>query len=185
MSRLVALVAALLCVSSVARADVFMPHWTGEASEQTCADSFPERLADFRAAVPAHQQYMAEYNRAMPWFHEHCRWLTDLEIAIRKIDDAAAFVCDTQKGRPAGLTSEFALDHNAPAGLSIFIDHSASNRVCAEFDAKDRVMLFATSFDSQAVQARVIIEGMCWQVSSAKCDQGRAAIAAADAAAKP
>jgi hypothetical protein len=88
----------LLGLVSSARATP--PKWQNEANAETCASSWEERLADFRSAVPTWQRYNTDYERVMPWFDEHCRWLSDLEIAIRKIDDSAAFVCDTNKGRP-------------------------------------------------------------------------------------
>jgi hypothetical protein len=160
-----------LAVASTALATP--PKWQDEANAETCAASWEERLADFRAAIPAQQRYMKAYNRVMPWFYEHCRWLSELEVAIRKLDDTASFVCDTKKGRPKELTSDFALEHQGPEHASIFIEYFEANRLCQDFDAAERVSLLFGQFDSEAEQARVILTGMCWHVSSANCDKAR------------
>lgn len=98
---------------------------------EKCAASFRARLAETRAAIKAQAQYMKEYNRAMPWFNEHCRVLSPLEIAIRKLDDPNSFVCDTSKGRPAGLTTRFVIEHASPMTISGFQEHSADSMFCA------------------------------------------------------
>lgn len=157
------------------------PKWPNEANAETCAESFPVRLADFRSAASQHQRYMAEYNRVMPWFDEHCRWLTELEIAIRKIDDPAAFVCDTQKGRPKGLTTQVALEHNVEVDLVIMVQFSHANTWCAEHDAGGRVSLALSQAKSEFENTEIKIEGMCFEVSSAKCDSARTALADARA----
>lgn len=166
---------AMLASTSTALAEV--PRWSNEANAETCAASFPERLADFRQAIPAFEEYRADYDRVMPWFYEHCRWLTDLEIAIRKIDDAAAFVCDTRKGRPRGLTAEFALDHSYPVNSPVlFVEHREPNDWCSAFDAQDRVSLAMSQFDAPLNTLRIVVEGMCWRVESKRCAQQRAAL---------
>lgn len=173
--------AVLLACSVAARADAPpLIKWQNEATAETCAATFPERLADFRQGIVQHQQYMTVHDRIMPWWTEHCRWLTDREIAIRQIDDPNAFVCDTQKGRPKGLTSEMVLDYQSPQDAAIFIDYSDEDRWCEAFDvAAGRVSLRLGQWESPAEQARIILTGMCWQVTSAKCDKARAALAAA------
>src|SRR4051794_39675383 len=85
-----------------------------------CRASYPERLADAQQAIAQQAGYMAEWERVMPWFEAHCRPLTDLERAIRKIDDPGAFVCDTKKGRPRELTTAFVAAHSSPADVVLF-----------------------------------------------------------------
>jgi len=171
------ILAAVLLV--VARAGAEPPKWQNEATAATCAESFPERLADFREGVVAQQRYMAEYNRVIPWFQEHCRWLSTREIAIRKLDDPAAFVCDTRRGRPKELSSEFALSHDSPRDIATFIEHSEVNRWCGPFDRASRISLELAQAEQPEVEARIVLEVMCWHVESPKCDRARAALAGA------
>lgn len=176
--RLLAIAAITLLAATTANADP--PKWQNEANADTCSESFPARLADFRQSVVAQQRYMREYERVMPWFDEHCRWLSELEIAIRKIDDPAAFVCDTRKGRPKGLTSEFALDHQGPRTVENFVDDAAANTWCHLYDAASAVTLNLGYAEPPINEPRVIMEAMCWHVEGAKCDRVRAALAASE-----
>jgi len=71
----------------------------------------------------------------MPWYLEHCRALSPLEIAIRKIDDPWAFVCEKAPGRPAGLTPKFVREHNDPPGVvADFQTQAEESQACAKVD---------------------------------------------------
>lgn len=112
-----------------------------DVTSEMCSSTFPERHADAIQAINAQAHYMAEYTRVMPWFDANCRMLTGLERAIRRIDDPAAFVCKTQKGRPKELTSEFIQQHSQPADIVIFQDRYHDNDVCEPYDARERISL--------------------------------------------
>lgn len=101
---------------------------------ETCVASFPARISETRAAVTTQRAYMKEYSKAMPWFDAHCRLLSELEIAIRKLNDPASFVCDTAKGRPPALTPKFVREHANPASISDFQPSLEMNRMCAADD---------------------------------------------------
>jgi hypothetical protein len=80
----------------------------------SCAD-WKQRAAMVRKAVALQLVHNREYRRAMPWFYRHCRFLTEQELEVRKANDPTTFVCDTMKGRPAGLTPKFVREHRAPS----------------------------------------------------------------------
>jgi len=107
----------------------------GAEPPEQCAASFHARHVETRKATAAQSTYMAEYNRAMPWFNEHCRFLSELERVARKLDDPNAFVCDpAATGRPAGLTHAFVDAHLAPAEIEQWQSSSAENIECAKVD---------------------------------------------------
>jgi hypothetical protein len=119
-----------------------------------CAASFPERLADAKAAVREHirQEGLAKRDTAtqakFDWFDAHCRFLSPLEIAIRKLDDPNSFVCDTSKGRPKGLTTQFVLagrgEAESAAGLQKLRGDSA---LCSDSDKAARINVYLGGFD--------------------------------------
>ena len=159
------------------------PDSPSEANAQTCAQSFPERLQDARDAIERAATEAQEYDKVMPWWNEHCRWLTDLEIAIRKIDDPNAFVCDTKKGRPKGLTSDFVLDHQQRATAQPKQKFFASSFLCEPFDVAERVsIVMRDSYDPARQTTReqkiavltLEISVMCFQVETARCAELRA-----------
>lgn len=178
------LIAVLLTASS---ASAQMPKWQNEANAITCAESFPERLEDAQQAVVRQQKEAAVYDRVMPWFNEHCRWLTDLEIAIRKIDDANAFVCDTSKGRPKGLTADLVLDHQARETTQAFQHFFNESLWCEAFDMAERsvTLVMRETYEpsvhtDKEVGRRIFaieVGVMCWHDESEKCSKARAAIA--------
>lgn len=164
--------AALLSVL-LATGHLLAEEWSPKLAAE-CAASFPERHADAVSAISQHTTYMAEYKRVMPWFDQNCRHLTELERAIRKIDDPAAFVCRTQKGRPRELTSQFVLEHSQPADVVIFQDRFHDNDVCERYDAAARISLVLRDPPPERKLAVY-----CYQSTSAQCDRVRAVIAAA------
>lgn len=126
---------AVLLVLLVSGAAMAQPPSLSEANEQTCAASWPERAEDFRNGLIAAKRYKREYERAMPWFHEHCRVLSEIEIVVRKLDDEWSFVCDTQKGRPKGLTTEYVADHQSTPSPTMFVEYLNNDAWCEPFDA--------------------------------------------------
>jgi hypothetical protein len=142
-----------------------------------CAASYPERLVDAQHAITEQAVYMAEWGRVMPWFDQHCRFLTELERAVRKIDDPAAFVCDTRKGRPAELTSTFVAEHSGPADVVLFQEIVGDNDRCAPFDvAEGRPPLVLR--DPTPAQTLAVI---CYASARPSCVEARKAIEAATA----
>lgn len=140
---------------------------------EECESTYPARLADAKRAIHEHRMYEIEYARAMPWFFEHCRMLSSLERAIRKIDDPAAFVCDTKKGRPRELTTRYVATHSAPLGLAIFMRYAHADDECEAHD-------LAAGRPSLVIRDEApahLLEVLCWQSSTPRCDRARAVIA--------
>ncbi len=139
----VLLVAAVIAVAATA-AQADEPFlYEHQATPERCAATFRDRLASMRETLVGYEQHNREHERLIPWFNEHCRFLTDLEIAIRKLDDENSFVCDTQKGRPKGLTSTAVIDHMSRA-LPVD-DYVWVNRACEAADI--RTFGVSLSFD--------------------------------------
>lgn len=147
-----------------------------DTSAAQCSESFPARLADVKRAMVEHATYETEYARAMPWFYAHCRMLSELEIAVRKLDDQNAFVCDSAKGRPKGLTGPYVAEHSVRLGIPSFetVALRNLNDECAEHDARERVSLVLY----EAPMARVL-DVVCYQDERPSCVAARAALAAA------
>lgn len=176
------LLAVVLYASIPTSAFAEMPGYFRKADAQSCGETYAERLTDFRDGMDAVQVYRREYNRVMPWFREHCRFLEDYEIAIRRIDTAEAIVCDTKKGRPKGLTAEFALAHQFEASPLRYVQHLVANDFCAPFDHVAGVPVLSFDWDApDHVRSRYLLAIKCWQVKGADCDRGRAALAEVDA----
>jgi hypothetical protein len=118
-----------------------------EAEQATeCRDTYAERLEDAKRAITATLAELRERKRvgadaAISWFDAHCRFLSKLEIVVRKLDDENAFVCDTAKGRPAALTGAFLLRYmnSPPAGE--FQARRAEDLACEPYDAAERESL--------------------------------------------
>lgn len=98
------------------------------ASAQTCAETFPARLERARASLKAWSKENAEYKKylaspegkAITFFTEHCRFLSQLEIAIRKLDDPMSFVCDPTAGKkPKALTTRLLAESGGNVGPSL------------------------------------------------------------------
>lgn len=174
--RLLIAIAALW--SSVAHAEPpQVPQWPNEANAASCSASFNERLDDAREAIAENQEYMKVYDRFMPWFKEHCRFLTELEIAVRKLDDSNAFVCDTGKGRPAGMTSQIVADHQFPTTAKLHQEYREASLWCEPFDAAERISLVLRDSDPRTTIVRQL-EVTCWKVESEDCAKARVAMAA-------
>lgn len=103
--------------------------------EASCRETFRERLVDAKNAIAAAQRYKTEYERVMPWFEAHCRLLSQTEIVVRKLNDPAAFVCGTNKGRPKELDSKFLATHGTgPSAPAVFSNRSNDNYLCLKID---------------------------------------------------
>lgn len=157
-----------------------MPQAPSEATAAVCAATWQERLADARQAVLANQAYMQVHRKYIPWFREHCRFLTEFEIAARKLDDPHAFVCDTQKGRPKGLTSEIAVEYDSPTDPHVYQKHFMPDVFCEPHDVLERVSLVLRDDGTRAYFAKEV-GAMCWRVESDECTRARAAVAASAA----
>lgn len=168
----------------VARAHAEPPRWENEVNAGACAESYPERIADVRRARAEHAAYMAEHKRLAVWFNEHCRFLSELEIAIRKLDDELSFVCDTQKGRPKGLTGAAVAPYLVPTTIVIHMEWSHSDVVCEPHDVsagRPSLNLHEPVSDDKREAAAYtvrLLEALCWQIEGKECDAARAAIAA-------
>jgi hypothetical protein len=84
---------------------------------QQCRDTREERKQDRLQAQRTLDQYHADQDRVMPWFNQHCRIV---EVMVtRKVGDRfesnpePALRCDTDAGRPKGLTEQFVAEHQA------------------------------------------------------------------------
>jgi hypothetical protein len=152
-----------------------------QASE--CAQSFPARLADARQAIVAASKATDEWKRIgaaakWEWFGEHCRFLSELENAIRKNDDPNAFVCDTTKGRPKGLTSKFLMTYpQDPPAVTDYEERAADDQTCAEYDTAERVALVFASPASSGQR----LEVLCFNDDRPACVDARAQFEAAKA----
>jgi hypothetical protein len=170
------LVAAILLASSPALAD-------------DCAASFPARLADAKRALGERdlyiEQHQAEY-RAAAWFADHCRFLSELEITVRKLDDPNTFVCDPKaKGRPKILSAELVANFQFTPNVSQFqgAEFYSPNHACFDQDRTNRVALIGL----EALAPIEQLEFLCHADESEKCVRARESIAAlrARAAATP
>ncbi|HEX7476324.1 MAG TPA: hypothetical protein VF331_00815 [Polyangiales bacterium] len=161
------------------RRTAFVAARAAELADQ-CRASFPDRLADARQALAAfdaaQQAYKAAANAA-EWFGVHCRFLSELEIAIRKLDDPNSFVCDTRVGRPKRLTAEIVSDGQAEPVLRAYQDRANDDDACAALDAAERMSLVEPE---QGALARTAfrIELLCYGDERPSCVKARAAIAA-------
>jgi hypothetical protein len=82
-----------------------------------CRETREARQSDRLRAQRALEQYHAEQGRVMPWYSQHCR-LAEIMVT-RKVGDGfestpeQRIECDTEEGRPRGLTEEFVAEHEA------------------------------------------------------------------------
>jgi hypothetical protein len=174
-----------MLVKAVIAAALLTVSATVSAQTETCAETFPARLADAKGALREYAVHEAEFQKARPaleWFDAHCRFLSELEIAIRKLDEINPFVCEPKaKGRPKGLTSELVLTFSAPPSVGTFQDAKAfgENHRCA---ARDPVSLVFGEVSIDEMLHRM--EVLCWDDTREKCIKARETIAAERAKAK-
>lgn len=140
-------------------------------SAESCARSFPARLRDAKAAIERRDERTRDTLSARAWFQEHCRLLSEAELAAREPGDPDAFVCDTWSGRPSNLRAAVAplpavSEFQSPRAV-------AQNRRCAEHDARERVSLDLSDAEDIAAPLQV----NCYGISSERCTRARAVIA--------
>lgn len=142
---------------------------TVRADDAECAATFPVRLADAQHAVLEHEAFMVEYEKARPaveWFEAHCRFLNELELAARKVDDPNAFVCDAKaKGRPKNLTAELVMTYATIPSSSSYQEHWGPDNRCEASDRAARIRLVGLDELDVAGKLRLF----CFGRSSEKC----------------
>jgi hypothetical protein len=137
---------------------------TSVAAAQTpCEETFPARLAAAKADVKewfkeddAYRKYLrSPQGKAMTFFSEHCRFLSQLEIAIRKLDDPLSFVCDPHAGpKPKALTTRVIAESGGNVGPSIHGTDS-SNASCSSEDPID--LAINSDFDDKENGAKAYL----------------------------
>jgi len=153
------------------------------AHDAECAASFPERLADAKRAYSEHVRYEQRYESSgarakLEWFDAHCRFLSELERAVRKLDDPNAFVCDPKaKGRPKGFTDYMEVAALAPPPYSDLQGNRSENYACDESDKKHRIGVILQENMTQLEQ----LELACYQDARPMCVSANEAIAKARA----
>jgi hypothetical protein len=153
------------------------------AHDAECAASFPERLADAKRAYSEHLRYEARFEKSgaqakLEWFDAHCRFLKPLEIAIRKLDDPNAFVCDPKaKGRPKGLTNYLELAELQPPPFTELQGFRSENYACDESDKKYRIGVILDEERSQLE----LLEFLCYEDTRPSCVTANETIAKARA----
>lgn len=174
---------AALCIMATGSVALAEPPTTAEAGEGTyapegpkapadeCAASFPERLADAKHAFNERAQYVQRYEKSgaeakLAWFDAHCRFLSELERVVRKLDDPNAFVCDPKaKGRPKGLVSYVELAALEPPPYSELQGFHNENHLCLESDQRDRVAVLLREEMTKLEQ----LEFACYQDTRPMC----------------
>lgn len=145
--------------------------------EATCAATYPARLADAKTGLAQYNTYMREAEKARPaveWFSLHCRFLTELEITVRHIDDPNAFVCDpAARGKPSNLTSELILNFSTLPTTMTFQTRQGENHMCSAADerAGRMVLAFGELTDIQ------VVEALCYEDDRPSCVRVRETIA--------
>jgi len=167
----------VLFVVSVAHAEGPAPMSPREKFAAECAESYPARLADAKTGLAQYDSYMIEYRKAQPaveWFALHCRFLTELEIAIRQVDDPNAFVCDpSARGKPKGLTSELILNYSTEPTTTTFFTRQGDNNLCERADRQAGRMVLTFGPLSKVE----FIEALCYQDEGPSCLKVRETIA--------
>jgi hypothetical protein len=173
---------AALLVAAQATADD-----AGGAAE--CARSFPDRAhsaqRDYRdwlretAEARAQKQAFEKANgpKLVEFFDAHCRFLNDLETAVRQLDDPNTIVCNAPK--PKGLTVEIiaygTVEQDEPR-LHIAAGDS-DNRRCQASDTAER---FSLVFDPAGQDAWTLIATqslLCYGDGSPRCTKAMAQVA--------
>jgi hypothetical protein len=119
----------------------------GGVRADECSETFPDRLKDAQNAVLERDAFLAEYAKARPaleWFEAHCRFLTELELAARKVDDPLTFVCDAKaKGRPKNLTAELVTTYSTIPPAASYQEHFGADVRCEASDRATRIQLMS------------------------------------------
>jgi len=111
---------------------------------QQCRDTREARKQDKRQAEQALDQYRADQDRVMPWFSQHCH-LAQVMVT-RRVGDRfeskpeSVMQCDTEEGRPKGLTEQFVAEHQASITTPDQFyreDFRELHYLCAPYDARE------------------------------------------------
>jgi hypothetical protein len=109
-----------------------------------CRDTREAREKDRLQAQQALDQYHADQDRVMPWFNQHCH-LVEVMVT-RKVGGRfeskpePVMQCDTDVGRPKGLTEQFVAEHQAAISTPDTFynqDLRELHRSCGPHDAED------------------------------------------------
>lgn len=152
------------------------------ALAQDCHATYAARLADAKRAVVARDAYVDEHRAeyvAAAWFQLHCRFLTDLEITVRKLDDPNAFVCEKAKGKPKNLTAGLVANFGSTPLVSEFQNQAffGPNHACMEQDSTQGAALVGLD-EMTPIQK---LEFLCLGNGSETCTKARVSIEAARA----
>lgn len=154
-------------------------------AQDTCAETYPARLADAKQAVARFETYQRRYAEARPaleWFQAHCRFLDELERVVRKLDDPNAFVCEQAKGRPKNLSAQLVIEFSVDPDVGSFQadQHHDLNNRCSERDAAERIgLVFGAGSELDQVRHRLLV--VCYGDDRPACVKAREAIGAARA----
>jgi hypothetical protein len=173
-------IAALLVAAQASADDA------GLAAE--CAGSFADRAQsaqrDYRdwlretAEARAQRQAFEKANgpKLVEFFDAHCRFLNDLETAIRQLDDPNTIVCNATK--PKGLTVEIvAYGTVEQAAPRLHIAGDSDNRRCEASDTAER---FSLVFDPDGQDAETLIAKqslLCYADDRPSCTKAMAQVA--------
>lgn len=146
-----------------------------------CQATFPARLAEAQQAIMQWDaQRKAEDGRAkspqgkreaqlVEFFSEHCRFLEEIEIIVRKLDDRNSFVCDAPK--PKGMTSKLMVElMSVHPGVQDTGEHAYENVVCRDADPVS--LAISSDNDDPANNARVALV-QCYENDSKVCGELR------------
>jgi hypothetical protein len=132
-------------------------------AQSPCEETFPTRLeaakTDVKAWLKENDAYQkllhSPQGKAITFFSEHCRFLSKLEIAIRKLDDPLSFVCDPQAGpKPRALTTHLIAETGGSIG-TILRGTDSSNAQCSSEDPID--LSVSSDFDDKENSAKVYL----------------------------
>jgi len=155
-----------------------------QADAATCAASYPERIAGVKQAIiewDAYTKERSKHLKALDFFDAHCRFLTELEVAIRKLNDPNTIVCKTEKGRPKDVTAEVITGYHLAASPQSFVEeHGFENHRCAAYDAAERLALVLPEDLNIGEQQELL----CWGRDTPSCASSLAALEVARAKGK-
>lgn len=141
----------------------------GGVRADECSETFPARLKDAQHAVLKRDSFLDEYAKArtvLEWFEAHCRFLTERELAARKLDDPLSFVCDAKaKGRPKNLTAELVMTYSTIPPTSAYQEHFGADVRCEASDRATRIQLM--SLDDLDVAGKLRL--FCYGRSDERC----------------
>lgn len=153
---------------------------------ESCAATYFERAEEARKAFAqwdAIEKDCATHAKAIEFFGAHCRFLSELEVAVRKLDDPNAFVCDTKKGRPKDLTTAVIARCQTRDSPSAYQERfHGDNYQCMAEDEQKRVGLVLLA----DMNPGELLELMCagQEATKASCAPGLAGVEAARAKGK-